>query len=66
MVYVVSPKMKERVTIQDILTTAENLERALDRLEYCRLSEAEVQRIHSALTESLLTIEEIEQHLKEL
>lgn len=58
--------MKERVTIQDILTTAENLERALDRLEYDRLSEAEIRRIHSALTESILTIKEIEQHLKEL
>lgn len=58
--------MKERVTIQDILTTAENLERALDRLEYDRLSEAEAQRIYSVLTESILTIEEIEQHLKEL
>lgn len=58
--------MKERVTIQDILTTAESLERALDRLEYDRLSEADVQRIYSVLTESILTIEEIEQHLKEL
>lgn len=58
--------MKERVTIQDILTTAENLEHALDRLEYGRLNEAEAQRIYSALTKSILTIEEIEQHLKEL
>ena len=58
--------MKERVAIQDILITAENLERALDRLEYGRLSEAEAQRIYSVLTESILTIEEIEQHLKEL
>ena len=58
--------MKERVTIQDILTTAESLERALDRLEYDRLSEAEAQRIYSVLTESILTIEEIEQNLKEL
>lgn len=58
--------MKERATIQDILTTAESLERALDRLEYDRLSEADVQRIYSVLTESILTIEEIEQHLKEL
>ena len=66
MVYVVSSKMKERVTIQDILTTAESLERALDRLEYDRLSEAEAQRIYSVLTESILTIEEIEQNLKEL
>lgn len=59
-------RSKQKITIQDILTTAENLERALDRLEYGQLSEAEVQQIYSALTESILTIEEIEQHLKEL
>ena len=59
-------RSKQKITIQDILTTAESLERALDRLEYDRLSEADVQRIYSVLTESILTIEEIEQHLKEL
>ena len=59
-------RSKQKITIQDILTTAESLERALDRLEYDRLSEAEVKRIYSVLTESILTIEKIEQHLKEL
>ena len=59
-------RSKQKITIQDILTTAESLERTLDRLEYDRLSEADVQRIYSVLTESILTIEEIEQHLKEL
>ena len=59
-------RSKQKITTKDILTTAENLERALDRLEYDRLSEAEAQRIYSALTKSILTIEEIEQHLKEL
>lgn len=59
-------RSKQKITTKDILTTAENLERALDRLEYGRLSEAEIRRIYSVLTESILTIEKIEQHLKEL